>query len=174
MTIIQKRVRLFSMVLAFMLATVSYGWAQERPRCPNAPGSNPPGVCFLNADDLNDVFAGAVEDEEGNLVVLTAEFTSADDFVRTNRDGSLFIHFTDSDTELIVFTSTGGMLFGSGRTTANVNVPAFCPLTLSIHGTATDGLTTFNVSVNMVSRPDEGEASGCALQVNNINIGMQN
>ena len=42
MIVAKKRVRLFSMVFALMLATVSYGWAQERPECPDAPG-----VCFL-------------------------------------------------------------------------------------------------------------------------------
>lgn len=168
MMVMKKRVRVFSMVLVLMLATVSYGWAQERPECPNAPG-----VCFLNADDLNDNFEGAVVDDDGDLVILFAEFNSPDDFVRTNPDGStLSIHFTDAETELTVFPSTGGVLFGTGRATANVAVPSFCPITLSIHGTATDGESTFDISVIMVSRPDRN--TGCAFAVNDIKIARQN
>ena len=103
---------------------------------------------------------------------MTAPFID-EKFTFTNPDGStLSIHFTDTETELVIFPSTGGILFGTGRATANVAFPAFCPITLSIHGTATDGQDLFDVSVIMVSRPDR--ETGCAFAVNDIKVSLQN
>jgi hypothetical protein len=168
MTIIQKRVRLFGVVIALMLATVPYGWAQERPECANGPG-----VCFLNADDLAGQFDFGLADSDGDILVLAVEFTSADDWVRFNPDGStLSIHFTDAEGGLVIFPSTGGALSGSGRATANVAFPDFCPLTLSLHGVVTDGQALFDVSAIIVSRPNRD--TGCTFAVNDVKISLQN
>jgi hypothetical protein len=167
MTVFQRRVGIFSAAIALMLVSMSPVWAQERPECPNAPG-----VCFLNADDLTDQFDFGLADEDGNMLVLAADFSSADDWVRFNPDGStLSIHFTDADGAIIIFTSTGGVLSGTARATANVAFPAFCPLTLSLHGEVTDGTNLFDVSAIIVSRPDRN--TGCAFAVNEIKVSLQ-
>ena len=164
----KKRIFSLSVVIALMLTSVSYSLAQERPECPDAPG-----VCFLNADDLGDLFEFGLADSDGDLLVLVAEFTSADDFVRFNPDGTkLSIHFTDAESGLVIFPSTGGMLQGSGRATANVAFPVFCPLTLSMNGTVTDGQDLFDVSAIIVSRPDR--ETGCVFALNDVKISLQN
>lgn len=163
-------------LLAALLLAAPSAFATNRPQC--LPSPSGPGSCFVDDQVFGAIVLSSVDDDGDFYRALIP--SSPDDFFKFLPTGAVTAHLTDQEVTFTVCPSTApascssdgaGALVGTGRLQLNSFLAAggvvTCPATTSGSAVITDGVSSYDLTVVLVTRPG---LSGCEIILDDIRI----